>query len=166
MERMVDEGYAKSIGVSNFNETQIQRILDNSRIKPVTNQVELHLYLRQESMVNYCKENNIVVTAYSPLGSKGIAKMMKSAGVTKDVPDLLDNDVVKSIAANHNKTPAQVLLRDIVQRGIIAIPKSTNAGRLQQNIEIFDFELTADEVESLRGQNQDFRVNGFEFFKG
>lgn len=82
MEEMVDQGLTKSIGVSNFNPKQIQRILDNCTIKPVNNQVELHVYLQQHEMVDYCKEKGIIVTAYSPLGSKGMADMLKGMGIT------------------------------------------------------------------------------------
>lgn len=77
MEEMVDKGLAKSIGVSNFNQAQIQRILDNSRIPPSVLQVEVQLYFQQYDLVSYCEKNQIAVTAYSPLGSKGIAELSK-----------------------------------------------------------------------------------------
>jgi len=77
MEEMVEKGLAKSIGVSNFNKKQIQRLLDNSKIKPSNLQIELHLYFQQKELVDYCKANNINVVAYSPLGSKGIVDLKK-----------------------------------------------------------------------------------------
>lgn len=80
MEEMVELGLTKSIGISNFNKNQIQRIIDNAKIKPSNLQIELHIYLQQHELVNFCKANNIVVTAYSPLGSKGIEEFHKMAG--------------------------------------------------------------------------------------
>lgn len=80
MEEMVKAGLTKSIGVSNFNKKQIQRLIDNSTIKPANNQVEVHVYLQQHDLINFCKENDIVVTAYAPLGSKGIEDLNKMAG--------------------------------------------------------------------------------------
>lgn len=81
MEQMVKAGLTKSIGVSNFNKSQVQRILDNATIKPTNVQVEVHVYFQQNDLINYCKENDIVVTAYAPLGSRGIEKLDKMAGV-------------------------------------------------------------------------------------
>lgn len=78
MEEMVSKGLAKSIGISNFNKKQIQRILDNATIKPANLQIELHIYLQQNELVELCKKNNIIITAYSPLGSKGIEAFRKS----------------------------------------------------------------------------------------
>lgn len=79
-EEFVDAGLIKSIGISNFNKAQVQRILDNAVIKPASLQIELHVYLQQNELVEFCKENNIIVTAYSPLGSKGIATLYKQSG--------------------------------------------------------------------------------------
>lgn len=166
MERMVGNGYTKSIGISNFNENQIERILENCTIKPVTNQVELHLYFQQKSLVQICEKHNIIVTAFSPLGSRGVAGFLKLFGITKDIPDLIENDTVKQIAVKNHKTPAQVLLRGIVQKGIVAIPKSTNRERLRQNIEIFDFQLTDGEMEILESLDQNLRILTFEIFTG
>lgn len=80
MEGFVDQGLIKSIGISNFNERQIQRVLDNSRIKPVCLQIEFHVYLQQLDLVNFCKRNKIAVVGYSPLGSPGIEDIYKDAG--------------------------------------------------------------------------------------
>lgn len=80
MEEMVDLGLTKSIGVSNFNQSQIQRILDDCRIRPAVLQIEVHLYLQQHDLVEFCQKENILVTAYSPLGSKGIGDVFKMLG--------------------------------------------------------------------------------------
>lgn len=80
LEKFVGAGLIKSIGISNFNKRQVQRILDNATIRPASLQIELHAYLQQHELVDFCKANNIVVTAYSPLGSGGIGKLHKQNG--------------------------------------------------------------------------------------
>lgn len=82
MEAQVDAGLTKAIGISNFNKNQIEKILENARIPPCNLQVELHAYLQQKDLVEFCKKNKIVVTAYSPLGSPGLAKFMAQFGRT------------------------------------------------------------------------------------
>jgi len=151
MEAQVDAGLVKGIGISNFNIKQIQRIIDNARIPPVNLQVELHAYHQQKELVDFCKKHKIAVTAYSPLGSPGLGKFMAKFGHEIDIPDILGNPVVKAIAEKHKKSEAQVLLRHIVQRGLITIPKSTTPARIRQNIDIFDFELDAKDMEQLNG---------------
>ncbi|XP_055716079.1 1,5-anhydro-D-fructose reductase isoform X2 [Phlebotomus papatasi] len=166
MEDMLSMGLTRSIGISNFNQNQIQRILDTSTIKPVSLQIEVHLYLQQKSLIDFCRKNDIVVTAYSPLGSRGIAELHKSAGVTRDIPDLIENPEVIKMASKYGKTPAQILLKYNVQRGLVVIPKSTNESRLRQNIELFDFTLVDEDMDLLAGLNENIRVCDFSFFKG
>ncbi|KAH8388450.1 hypothetical protein KR093_006569, partial [Drosophila rubida] len=149
MEKLVANGLAKSIGVSNFDKEQVARLLKNCKIRPANNQIEHHVYLQQRDLVEFCKAEGIAITAYSPLGSKGIANVNASVGIKRDLPDLMDIPEVKEIAAAHGKTPAQVLLRWIVDTGCIAIPKSTNPERLRQNLNVFDFKLTEEEVAKL-----------------
>lgn len=81
MEKLVDEGLARNIGLSNFNERQIKRVFENARVKPANLQVELHAYFQQRPLLEICKKYNIAVTAYSPLGSKGITSFMKKLGL-------------------------------------------------------------------------------------
>lgn len=81
MEQMVTMGLTKSIGVSNFNKSQIERVIQSSTIRPVNLQIEMHIYLQQTELLQYCKENNIVVTAFSPLGSMGISELHKMVGI-------------------------------------------------------------------------------------
>ncbi|KAJ1520425.1 hypothetical protein ONE63_003557 [Megalurothrips usitatus] len=127
-------GRARNLGVSNFNETQIARILNNSVIKPAVLQVELHLYHQQKPLVAFCEQNNITVTAYSPLGSPGSKWNSKYSG--KELPDLLGVPTVKEIAARYNKTAAQVLLSHTARKGIVIIPKSTKPHRIRENIDV------------------------------
>ncbi|XP_034238037.1 1,5-anhydro-D-fructose reductase-like [Thrips palmi] len=150
LEAEVEAGRARAIGVSNFNESQVQRILDNCTIPPANHQVEMHLYLQQKDLVAFCKDKGITVTAYSPFGSPGSNKWLTTSK-GEELPDLFSLPEVVEIADRYEKTPAQVLLRHFVQQGILAVPKSTNAARIQKNIQIFDFELTEEEVEVLSG---------------
>jgi diketogulonate reductase-like aldo/keto reductase len=167
LEEQVACGRTKAIGLSNFNVQQIQRVLDNCTIKPDNLQVEHHLYLQQPELVEYCKENGIVVTAYSCLGSKGGREVL-GMNWTKDLPEIMENEVVQSITKKHGKTPAQILLRFIIQNDIAVIPKSTNPQRLATNIQIFDFELDDEDMEALKGQDagEGGRIVRFFFFVG
>jgi len=166
MESLVEKGLTKSIGVSNFSKDQVARLLKNCKIRPATNQIEHHVYLQQRDLVDFCQSEKVTVTAYSPLGSKGIAKFNAGAGIVRDLPDLMDIPEVKEIAAAHGKSPAQVLLRWIIDTGVAAIPKSTNPDRLKQNLDVFDFELTAEEVAKLSSLDKNIRVCDFAFFHG
>ncbi|XP_041047411.1 aldo-keto reductase family 1 member B1 isoform X2 [Carcharodon carcharias] len=154
MEVLVDEGLVKSIGVSNFNISQLERLLSVARIIPAVNQVELHPYLTQPELVEFCASRDIALTAFSPLGSPGRTVLNDSA----DPKDLLKDPVVEVIAKNHRKSSAQVLLRFHVQRNIATIPKSVTPARIQENAEIFDFELMDEDLQSLLTINKNWRV--------
>ncbi|XP_071122499.1 aldo-keto reductase 1B-like isoform X1 [Mytilus edulis] len=151
LEDCVDEGLVKDIGLSNFNSKQIERLLEVARIKPSNNQVECHLHLAQNKLIEYCKSKNITVTAYSPLGSPG----NKSAPHTP----ALEEPVVKQLASQKNKTPAQILLRFLLQRGLAVIPKSVTQVRITENFQVFDFELSEDEMTQLTNLNKDHRLS-------
>ncbi|XP_069682289.1 aldo-keto reductase family 1 member A1-like [Periplaneta americana] len=168
MEAQVDAGRAKAIGLSNFNIPQIERILKAARIPPANLQVELHLYFQQRELVEFCKKHDIVVCAYSPLGSRGSAKLFQAVGVSKELPDLMNNPTVLEVAKRLGKTPAQILLRHIIQRGLAAIPKSTNPERIRQNFQVHDFELNSEDMSSLDKLDQGpaARIVDFEFMKG
>uniref|UniRef100_A0A8C4W5F8 alcohol dehydrogenase (NADP(+)) n=1 Tax=Gopherus evgoodei TaxID=1825980 RepID=A0A8C4W5F8_9SAUR len=143
MEKLVDEGLVKSVGVSNFNVSQLERLLSVCRIKPAANQVELHPYLTQPELVEYCKSKGIVLIAYSPFGCPALPC---------PVP-LLENPTVNEIAQKHGKTSAQVLIRFHIQRGIATIPKSITPTRIVENAEVYDFHLTRKEIQMLEGLN-------------
>ncbi|KAJ8922409.1 hypothetical protein NQ315_004355 [Exocentrus adspersus] len=161
MEELVGLGLSKSIGVSNFNADQISRLLKNCKIPPCNLQIEHHAYLQQKDLVQFCKENKIVVTAYSPLGSPGLSKL------GTQTPDLMGHEGVKEIAEKYNKTSAQILLRHIIQKGIVAIPKSTNPERLKQNIDIFDFKISDEDMKTLNDLDRNLRILNFKsLFKG
>lgn len=150
MEKLVQKGLVKSIGVSNFNSKQIQDILEKGSIKPVTNQVECHPYLNQNRLFDFCKEHGITLTAYSPLGSPD------RPWAKPDDVKLLEDPKLQTMAEKYKKSAAQIVLRWQVQRGIIVIPKSVTPSRIVENSQLFDFELTADEMAELNG----FDCNG------
>ena len=154
MERMVSLGLAMSIGVSNFNEKQILKIVSNAKIPPTVLQVECHVYFQQLKMREACKKHSIAFTAYAPLASPGRKVKYEKRGMKVELPDLLNNAVVMLVAEKHKRTSAQVLLRFLAQQDIIVIPKSTNAGRIKQNGDIFSFQLDELDMEALRSLDQ------------
>ena len=154
MEKTVSLGLAKSIGVSNFNEKQILKIVSNAKIPPAVQQVECHVYFQQLKLREACKKHNIAITAYAPLASPGRKVMYEKRGLKVELPDLLNNSVVTLVAQKHKRTSAQVLLRFLAQQDIIVIPKSTNAGRIKQNGDIFSFQLDELDMEALRFLDQ------------
>ena len=132
-EQLRSEGRARSIGVSNFTEAHLQRLLEETSVVPVLNQVELHPNFTQKELRAFHAEHNIVTEAWSPLAQG----------------DLLDNAKLGTIAQAHGKTPAQVVLRWHMQLGNVAIPKSVTPERIAANIDVFDFELTGDEMVTI-----------------
>ena len=143
MEEIYASGKAKAIGISNFHPQHIEDLMTTAKIKPMINQIELHPNLNQQELVTYCQEQGIAITAYSPLGHG----------------TLLENDVLKEIAKKHHKTVAQVILRWDVQNGITSVPKSVNQERIASNLEVFDFELSAEDMIRINNLNTGERVN-------
>ncbi|CAL8072354.1 unnamed protein product [Orchesella dallaii] len=152
MEKLVDKGLTKSIGVSNFNKAQIERILENCTIPPVINQVECHPYLSQEKLIEYCKSKNIAITAYSPFASPD--SPFRKPGD----PELLEDLVLKSIANKHEKSVPQICLRWIIQKGLIVIPKSVTKSRIAENMQVFGFELEEEDMVNINCLNRDWRA--------
>ena len=129
------DGRARSIGVSNFLPEHLERIIEASGVTPVLNQIELHPRLQQPELRAFHSEHRIATEAWSPLG-KG---------------QLLGDETIRGIASAHERTPAQVVLRWHIQLGNVVIPKSVTPERIEENFHVFDFELTADEMEAIHG---------------
>ena len=142
MEELSRDGRAKSIGVSNYTIKHLEELLQECEIKPVMNQVELHVYLQQPELVEYCKKNDIVLEAYSPLAH--------GSGI--------DNPTLTAIGNKHGKSAAQVMVRWCIENGFIVLPKTTHKERLQENLDVFDFKLDADDMEQLQKLEKNYRT--------
>ena len=159
MEALVDAGFVKAIGVSNFTAPMLVDLLSYARIKPAVNQIELHPYLQQSELVEFCRYHDIAVTAYSPLGSPG---NYGNTGLTAPSMD----PMISSIAKNHGKSPQQVMIRWAMQRGTIPIPKSVTLARIKENIAVFDFELSENEMDRIKKVDKHLRfVDPYEWWK-
>lgn len=145
MEALVDEGLTKSIGLSNFTPSQIQRIWDKSRIKPANLQLECHVYLQQNVLRQFCRSKGIAVTGYAPLGAPARQKQHRTP---KDGAPLRDA-VISLIAEKHKRTPAQILLRYLLELGVIPLPKSETPHRIKENFALFDFSLDAEDMKKI-----------------
>lgn len=157
MEHCVEKGLTKHIGVSNFSIKKLKKLVSNSTIKPEMNQIELHPLLQQQSMLDYCKGENIFLTAYSPLGSKDRIPAFKG----ENEPNLFENPVIVEIANKHHATPAQVLINWAINRGISVIPKSVNPGRLKQNFEAENIVLSTEDMDHIAKLDRHYRfING------
>nr|XP_036869269.1 aldo-keto reductase family 1 member C15-like isoform X3 [Manis javanica] len=160
LEKCKDAGLTKSIGVSNFNHKQLEMILNKPglKYKPVCNQVECHPYLNQSKLLEFCKSKDIVLVAYSALGTQRDPKW-----VQEDSPHLLEDPVLKEIAKKHSRNPGQVALRYQLQRGGVVLAKSFNEKRVKGNFQVFDFELTPEDMKAIDGLNRNFRYIKLEF---
>lgn len=142
MEEKFKRGQAKAIGVSNYTVTHLKELLSECSVKPVVNQVELHVFLQQPELVTYCQENDIVLEAYSPLAH----------GYSMDDP------LLQQVADKHGKTTAQIMIRWCIELGFVVLPKSVSKDRIQQNIDVFDFVLDSDDMAKLKTLDRDFRT--------
>lgn len=155
MEGLVRDGLVKNIGVCNFGVSLLRDLLTCAEVHPSVLQVESHPYLTQDKLLRYCREENIAVTAFSPLG----AQSYFSLNMAEESESVLEQEVVKEIAGKHGRTAAQVVLRWGVQRGTAVVPKSSKPERLRENIALFDFELTGDEMTAISALNRNRRFN-------
>ena len=142
LEEFYRDGRARSIGVSNFQPPHLRRLHGESEITPAINQIEIHPYLTQNDVRAVCAEYQIAIEAWSPL-AQGL---------------VLDDPTIVSIAKRVGKTPAQVVLRWHIERGDIVFPKSVPPARIKENIDIFDFELSGEDVEAITALNKNQRT--------
>lgn len=149
MEKLYNDGLVKAIGVSNFNEENLSKIIAKTQVVPAVNQVECHPLLNQNELIAYCSKNNIAITAYSPLGAQ------RSDG------SLLANPRIVQIAAKLNATPAQVLLAWQIARNVIVIPKSVHENRIRENLASLVVSLDDDDIKQIDAMDENYR-----FFDG
>lgn len=142
-EKLYADKRVRAIGVSNFKEKHLDELMAESNIVPAVNQIELHPRMNQQSMREYAASHGIQVESWSPIMRGGI---------------VLEDEVVQDIANMHNKTPAQAVLRWHIQHGLVVIPKSVTSERIEENIDIFDFELSDDEMGAIDGISRDERI--------
>mmetsp|Transcript_77927 Transcript_77927/g.241562 ORF Transcript_77927/g.241562 Transcript_77927/m.241562 type:complete len:354 (+) Transcript_77927:53-1114(+) len=155
MEGLVDEGLARNIGVANFRVQLLQHLRRVARIEPQVNQVELHPFLAQDQLVRYCAHVGVAVTGFSPLGAGSYVAL--DMATAED--SVLSRPEVLAIAERHSRTPAQVVLRWATQRGYSVVPKSSSSSHLQENLYLFDFELSAEEVATIAALDCGRRFN-------
>ncbi len=141
LEKLYKDGRVRAIGASNFKIHHLEDIIKNSELKPVVNQVELHPRLSQEELRLFCKQNEIAVEAWSPI-ARG---------------RLLNDPILTSLGKKHGKSPAQIILRWHLQNEVIIIPKSVTPARLKENADLFDFELTSEEMKQINSLNRNER---------
>ena len=134
-------GKARAVGVSNYTIELLQGILQNSDVVPAVNQVEFHPFLYQKHLLSFCEKNSIYLEAYSPL-TRGYR---------------LNHPTILAVAKEHNKTPAQVLIRWSLQHGLVVIPKSIREDRIQQNSQVFDFHLAPEDMSLLDSLNENLQ---------
>lgn len=142
MEEIYKSGRAKAIGVSNFKTHHLQDLLDNTEIVPAVDQMEFNPQMQDNDILKMCREKGIVLEAWSPLGSGAC----------------LENSEIKEIGKKYNKSAAQVIIRWLLQKGIVVFPKSVHEDRIKENANVFDFELTNEEIELINGMNKNLRT--------
>lgn len=147
LEDAYKEGKLRAIGLSNFNSQQTQQIIDQSTILPAVDQIETHIYWQQKKMHEFLNTNGILHESWAPLGE----------GMT----DVLRNPVLQKIAAAHNKSTVQLILRFLTQEGIKVIPKSTNVEHIAANLDVFDFKLTETELSVIRNLDQKYSTSNW-----
>ncbi|WP_319268555.1 aldo/keto reductase [uncultured Draconibacterium sp.] len=142
MEKLYANGKVRAIGVSNFLQHQLEDLISNANIVPMLNQVEYHPYLTQPGLANYCKQNKILLQAWAPLMQGKIFEV----------------DEIKLLAEKHGKSPAHIVIRWNLQKGILTIPKSVKKHRIEDNVNVFDFELTEEDMAIIDNLNRSERL--------
>ncbi|MDR1360122.1 MAG: aldo/keto reductase [Deltaproteobacteria bacterium] len=145
LEEIYAQGRAKAIGVCNFQQHHLVRLLDAATVKPVINQFECHPYLTQEPLIAFCEKQGIACEAWGPLGGRGAP--------------LASNPELAAIGENYGKSAAQVILRWNLQRGVRFLPKSVHQERILANSQLFDFTLSAADMQAIGALNQNKRLN-------
>lgn len=155
MEELKSEGLIREVGVCNFGTSLLRDLMASSSTPPAVLQIESHPYLTQAKLLRFCEEANIAVTAFSPLGAQSYFQLSMAD------PDeaVIEQPIIRSIAQSHDRTPAQVVLRWGVQRGTSIVPKTIRPERMVENISLFDFELSTQEMTAISDLNRNRRFN-------
>ena len=138
LEDAFNQNITLAIGVSNFKPAEIKSLMKNTKVKPSMNQIRIHPGFNQDDTVLFCKQNDISVTGYSPLGTGTLIK----------------DPILSRIGSNHNKTAAQIAIKWQIQKGLVVIPKSTHKTRIIENFDTFDFNLTENQIETINSMPQ------------
>ncbi len=155
MEELVHAGLVRNMGVCNFGCALMRDLLSQARIRPAVLQVELHPFLAQEKLLRFCRQEEIAVTGFSPLGALSYVSLgMAGAG-----DSVLEQSVVQQAAKRHGRSPAQIVLRWGVQRDTAVVPKTSQPARLAENLALFDFELSNAEMQAISGLDCNRRFN-------
>jgi len=143
LEKLYEDKRVRAIGVSNFKPHHLEELLKNAKVVPAVNQIELHPMLQQKETRAFCDEHGIVIESYSPLMQAGEA---------------IEHPIIAKLAKKYGKTPAQLILRWHVQSGFVVIPKSIRAERIQENFDLFDFELSCEDMQSIETMDAGKRI--------
>ena len=149
MEKCVDDGLTKAIGVSNYNVQNLLIVLSVARIKPLVNEVEFHPYLYQKDLLEFCNLEKIKILAYNPLVKGLYCKERHGKEMEEKKLDLLNEPEVKSLAEKHGKTAGQIVLNWEIQKGVIPIPGTSKPERMKENLEATNFQLDQSDCETL-----------------
>jgi alcohol dehydrogenase (NADP+) len=160
MEEVKSMGLTKHIGVSNFSIRKLEQLLENAKLAPEVNQVELHPLLQQNELYNFCRKNDILLTAYSPLGSGDRSTQMKAY----NEPNLFEIPTIQQIAKKHEVHPAQVLINWHVKRGVSVIPKSATKVHIESNLRAAQLDLDEDDMQAIAQLNRQYRFITGKFF--
>ncbi|XP_058388820.1 aldo-keto reductase family 1 member C23-like isoform X1 [Diceros bicornis minor] len=160
MEKCKEAGLTKSIGVSNFNRRQLEKILNKPglKYKPVCNQVECHPYLNQSKLLDFCKSKNIALVAFGALGTQ------RKHWVDQSSPVVLHDPVLCAMAKKYQLSPALIALRYQLQRGVVVLAKCDNEKQMKENMQVFEFQLTSEDMKVLDGLNRNLRYLPLQIF--
>lgn len=146
MEEFYHQGKIKAIGVSNFHPHHLEELAKVQTVKPAVDQIESHPYMSNQELINYCLMNGIQPEVWSPLGGNGAAP--------------LTDKTILELAKKHERTPAQIVIRWHMQRGVVVLPKSIHEERIVSNFQVFDFELSQEDMDAIGALNKNQRVGG------
>lgn len=153
MEELVSSGKCKNIGVSNFSISLLRDLIASAKVHPAVNQVEIHPYLTQKRLINFCQKHAVEITSYSTMGGTSYVEL----SIAKNEELIVDTEVVKKIAQKHGKTGPQILFRWAIQQNLAVIPKTSKAERLKENLDVFGWTLSAEEMKEIDGLNKNKR---------